>query len=324
MTEFAQQTIVDQAIASDRIDARRDRPLIVGTSEGLFWFSQSQQIELEGYSITAMTPSPDGLWAVVDRQSVWHRRWDGEWQIVASTVGNLSLNCIASLNAKALVGTSEAHLLWIADSRVEFVNSFDLAPGRDEWYTPWGGLPAVRSVAVGQAGELYANVHVGGILRSKDDGRSWQPTIDLHSDVHQVLTVPQRSIVLAATAEGLATSMDGGDSWSFDRTNLHATYSRAVAVCGETILMSTSVSPSGAKAAIYRRSLDRSGTFEKCDRGLPQWFSDNIDTGSLVARGDRVAFGTSDGQIFISDDAGLTWQQFASGLPSISCLNFLV
>lgn len=313
---------VQQAIESGGIDASRDRPLIVGTAEGLLC-SKSQQIELEGRSTTAIAPSPDGLWVVVDRQLVWHRNWDGKWQMVASPVRDLQLNCIASLNGKALVGTSEAHLLWIADGSVEFVNSFDLAPGRDEWYTPWGGPPAVRSVAVGQAGELYVNVHVGGILRSKDGGRSWQPTIDLHSDVHQVLTVPERpSFVLAATAEGLATSIDGGDSWSFDRANLHATYSRAVAVCGETILMSTSIGPSGAKAAIYRRSLDRAGTFEKCDRGLPQWFSDNIDTGSLAAIEDKVAFGTRDGQIFVSDDAGLTWQQFASGLPSIGCLNF--
>lgn len=314
---------VQQKIESSGIDVSHDFPLIVGTNEGLFWFSKSKQrIELEGHCITAIAPSPNGLWAVVNHNSVWHRDFHGEWQVVASTVQDLRLNCILPVNA-ILVGTSEAHLLWIADGSVEFVNSFDLAQGRDEWYTPWGGLPSVRSIAVGQSGELYANVHVGGILRSSDRGRSWQPTIDLHSDVHQVQTVSHRpGFVLAATAEGLATSIDGGDSWSFDRANLHATYSRAVAVCGETILISTSVGPSGAKAAIYRRALDQPGTFEKCEQGLPQWFSGNINTGSLAALKDRAAFGTSDGQIFVSDDAGLTWKQLASGLPPIHCLDF--
>lgn len=86
--------------------------------------------------------------------------------------------------------------------------------------------------------------------------------------------------------------------------------------------MSTSVGPSGGKAAIYRRSLDQPGTFEKCIRGLPQWFSDNINTGSLAALGELAAFGTSDGQIFVSSDAGLTWKQLASGLTPIHCLNF--
>lgn len=319
MTGYVQQTI-----KSVEIGENHDVRLIVGTNEGLLWFSGSEQrVELEGHTITAIAPCPDGMWAVVDQKSVWHRNSDGKWQVVASNIQNLQLLCIVLLNGKVFVGTSEAHLLAIAHGSVEFINSFDLAPGRDEWYTPWGGSPDVRSIAVGTRGELYANVHVGGILRSKDGGHSWQPTIDLHSDVHQVLTVLNRpGFVLAATAQGLATSTDGGDSWSIDRANLHATYSRAVAVCGETILMSTSVGPSGGKAAIYRRRIDQPGTFEKCDQGLPQWFLDNINTGSLAALGDKVAFGTSDGQIFISNDAGLTWKQLASGLPSINCLNF--
>lgn len=319
MTGFVQQKMELGATG-----ANQEHPLIVGTSEGLLWFAASQQwMELEGHSISAIAPSLNGLWAAVDRKSVWHRDSQGEWQVVAANVRDLQLNCIQPLSGRVLVGTSSARLFWIVDGGVEFIQSFDSAPGRDEWYTPWGGSPAVRSMAEGQSGELYANVHVGGILRSQDRGRSWQPTIDLHWDVHQVITVPNRpGVVLAATAEGLATSTDGGDSWSLDRANLHATYSRAVAVCGETVLMSTSSGPSGAKAAIYRRSLDRPGTFEKCDRGLPQWFSHNIDTGSLVALEDRAVFGTSDGQIFWSDDAGLTWKQLASDLPPIHCLNF--
>jgi hypothetical protein len=319
MTGFVQQTT-----GSSGIDIRHNQPLIVGTNEGIFLFSQSEQrIELEGYCVTAIAPSANGLWAVVDRKSVWHRDERGEWQVVVSTGQDLQLNCIEPLNGKVLVGTSDAHLLRMAHGSIKFINSFDDAPGRDEWYTPWGGPPDVRSLAVGTRGELYANVHVGGILRSKDGGQEWQPTIDLHSDVHQVLTVPNRpGLVLAATAQGLAVSKDGGDSWSFDRANLHATYSRAVAVCGETILISTSVGRSGGKAAIYRRSLDQPGTFEKCAQGLPQWFSDNINTGSLAALENKAAFGTSDGQVFVSNDAGVTWKQLASGLTSIQCLDF--
>ena len=289
MTGFVQQTT-----KSFGIDLGQDRPLIVGTNEGLFLFSGSEQrVELEGRCITAIALSSSGLWAVVDRKSVWHRDERDQWQIVAETVQDLQLLCIVPLNGKVLVGTSDAHLLQIAEGSIKFINSFDDAPGRDEWYTPWGGPPDVRSLAVGTRGELYANVHVGGILRSKDSGQEWQPTIDLHSDVHQVLTVPNRpGLVLAAVAQGLAISKDGGDSWSFDRANLHATYSRAVAVCGETVLMSTSFGPSGGKAAVYRRSLDQPGTFEKCVPGLPQWFSDNINTGSLAALESKPSFVT--------------------------------
>ncbi|MUG91151.1 hypothetical protein F7734_00995 [Scytonema sp. UIC 10036] len=298
------------------------KPLVVaGTSEGLLFLGSEQHVELQGYSIAAVASSSDGLWAIADRNSVWHRHPNGEWHQVAS-VNDLQLNCILPIESEVLVGTSKACLIRIADSGTDRLNCFESVEGRSEWYTPWGGPPDVRSMAVGQSGEIYVNVHVGGILRSNDRGQSWQPTIDVHADVHEVKTVLDRpDLVLAATAEGLAISRDRGNSWSFDRTNLHAAYSRAVAVCGETILMTASTGPRSSKAAIYRRPLNQPGTFEKCEQGLPEWFSNNINTGTLDSSGNFAAFGTSDGQIFLSSDAGLTWQQIAKDLSPISYLN---
>jgi photosystem II stability/assembly factor-like uncharacterized protein len=210
----------------------------------------------------------------------------------------------------------------VVENSLQPIGSFEQADGREEWYTPWGGLPDVRSLAVGTSGERYVNIHVGGILRSNDEGHSWQPTLDIHADVHEVRTVGDRpGLVLAATAQGLALSNDGGESWEFDQANLHATYARAVAVSGDTILMSVSLGPSGARAALYRRQLDQPGTFVKCDQGLPEWFADNINTGCLAALGSVAAFGTQDGQIFCSKDAGLTWERIEDSFSSIHSLS---
>ncbi|MBE9168621.1 exo-alpha-sialidase [Pleurocapsales cyanobacterium LEGE 06147] len=312
-------TIAKQPI-SELSDTESNATAIAGTSEGLWFLRDSQQhVELKGHPITALASDNDGLWVVDDFKSVWKRDGEGRWNKVAS-IKDWELKCILPVQGGVLAGTSEAHLIKITNERIEAIASFEEAEGRNQWYTPWGGPPAVRSMAAGSMGELYVNVHVGGILRSKDGGKSWQPTIDLHSDVHQVLTVRNRpNLVLAATAQGLAISRDGGDSWQFDLTNLHATYSRAVTICGDMILMSVSVGPHGGKAALYRRRLDDSGTFEKGQQGLPEWFSDNINTGNLTSLGNRVAFGTSEGQIFISNDAGLTWKQIGAGLPPINC-----
>ncbi|ARV59013.1 hypothetical protein BZZ01_10525 [Nostocales cyanobacterium HT-58-2] len=309
------------------------KPLVIaGTSEGLLFLDSEQHIELEGYLIAAVASSPDGLWAIsrrldasriAEHNCVWHRHPNGEWHQVAS-VNDLQLNCILPLKSAVLVGTSGACLIRIVNSSTHRINCFESVEGRSQWYTPWGGPPDVRSMAVGQSGELYVNVHVGGILRSLDQGQSWQPTIDVHADVHEVRTVLDHpELVLAATAQGLAISKDKGNSWSFDRANLHAAYSRAVAVCGETILMSASTGPHGGKAAIYRRPLNQPGTFEKCEQGLPEWFTDNINTGTLDTSGNFAAFGTSDGQIFLSSDAGLTWKQIAANLAPIHWLNLM-
>jgi hypothetical protein len=179
----------------------------------------------------------------------------------------------------------------------------------------------VRSLAVDLPGRIHANVHVGGIPRSTDGGANWEPTIDIDADVHQVVAHPSRpDVVLAASAVGLALSEDGGASWRIERDGLRSTYSRAVAVAGDPILVTASDGHRGGHAAIYRTTLGPSPGLEKCTEGLPEWFDGNIDTGWLAASGSTVVFATSDGRVFVSDDAGAKWRQAASGVPRVRWL----
>ena len=112
-------------------------------------------------------------------------------------------------------------------------------------------------------------------------------------------------------------SVDGGSRWRIEREGLHATYARAVAVAGDRILLSVSNGPRGGRGAVYRTSLEAGSTFERCTGGLPEWFDGNIDSGWLDARGSEVAFGTGDGEVFVSDDSGERWKRAATDLPSI-------
>ncbi|MEN9870290.1 MAG: hypothetical protein RLZZ171_1278, partial [Cyanobacteriota bacterium] len=60
------------------------KPLVIaGTPKGLLFLNSQQQIELKDRSITALASSPDGLWAIAERNSVWHRQPNGEWHEVA-------------------------------------------------------------------------------------------------------------------------------------------------------------------------------------------------------------------------------------------------
>src|SRR5437763_19482 len=64
-----------------------------------------------------------------------------------------------------LRGTRKARLLRIGENAaVELVGGFDRAPGRDGWYTPWGGPPDTRSISEDRQ-SVFVNVHVGGVLR---------------------------------------------------------------------------------------------------------------------------------------------------------------
>jgi photosystem II stability/assembly factor-like uncharacterized protein len=289
----------------------------VATAGGLFVIGSRRQHEFEDRDVTALARGTDSWWAITDGHAVWRRAGTADWEPVAE-VGEYRLNCVLPVENGALVGTSNAHLLRLDGGTVDLVEAFERTEGRADWYTPWGGPPDVRSLSRAP-GSLWANVHVGGILRSDDGGHSWKPTIDIDSDVHEVLASDD-GFIAAATAWGLALSDDGGVGWSFDTHNLHASYARAVGRCGDTILMTSCVGPHGGRAALYRRPVGDRGAFEKCEEGLPEWFGDNIDTGCLAASGKTAAFGTSDGEVFVSGDAGRSWERIASALPPVRWL----
>ncbi|MFQ5967006.1 MAG: WD40/YVTN/BNR-like repeat-containing protein [Acidimicrobiia bacterium] len=288
--------------------------IVVATSEGIAHIAGDEVDWVYERPVTHLTDGAAGWWAVTPKGELLARTEDG-WVTEAQIDAPWRANCVAAAPARVVVGTSEAHLVELTDRHLELVSSFEDAPSRRDWYTPWGGPPDVRSLAF--AGDrLYVNVHVGGILASDEKG--WSPTIDYHADVHHVIT--SDGLVLAASARGLAFSRDAGASWDYATRGLHATYERAVAVCGDTVLVSVSSGPRGGKAAVYRGTLD--GEWERCRSGLPEWFSDNVDTFRLIGAGPEAALGTTSGEIYRSSDAGLTWKRIATGLGSIKALEF--
>ena len=170
-------------------------------------------------------------------------------------------------------GTHGAHLVRVGldGQGNQPVPSFDAVDGRDGWYQPHGGPPSARTAAVDDEGRMYVNVHVGGIVRSDDGGHSWEPTIDIDTDVHQVATVPGRpGHVVAATARGMAFSDDYGQTWKIVDDGLFAKYARAVAVGDDMVFLSASEGPGGTKAAVYRRALYGTRRFGKCRGGFPE------------------------------------------------------
>jgi hypothetical protein len=287
--------------------------ILVATEDGVAVFDHDgRQLgqELAGRSVTALGRMREDVWAIVGGAGLW--RWSqASWSHVASLEG-VRGTCVVGIAHDVFVGTSEARLFRLAGESLEPVTSFDDAPGRSGWYTPWGGPPDTRSIANWDT-DIYVNVHVGGILRTDDGGGTWTPTIDVDADVHHVTTA--KGMVLAACAGGLSVSTDRGESWTTRTDGLDARYSRAVAVCGDAVLVSASNGPRGGNAAVYRGPL-AGGAFERCVDGLPPSFDDNIDTYCLEAfpDGSFAAFGTTEGKVFASTDQGATWDEFASGL----------
>ena len=293
--------------------------LYVGTEDGLHTLNGDGAVPIEGRKVSHVARADDGWYALVDRSEVWRSSDGSDWRALA-TVENRTLNCVVSVSGDLYVGTSNAHVYKMRDGELGQVESFDGTEGQETWHTPWGGPPDVRSMSADSSGALFANVHVGGIPRSSDGGATWEPTVPVESDVHEVFCDRDSGTVLAAAAIGLGVSDDGGATWRWDSDGVHGRYMRAGAVAGETVLASASTGPYTDKAAVYRKGLGDSGPFRKCEHGLPDWFSDNIDSMCLAARGSFAAFGTADGRVYASDDAGESWTLAAEGLSAVRCV----
>jgi hypothetical protein len=293
--------------------------VLIGTEDGLHTLGSSSRHE-PGRSVSALATDGTTWWALLDGREVVRDALSSPERIPLPE--KVRGNCLLPGPGGGLVGTSEARLFQVQGGRCDPVAAFDAVEEREKWYTPWGGPPDTRSMARDRNGTLYVNVHVGGIPISTDGGGSFEPSIDIDADIHQVASLGTRpGWVFAAGARGLSESRDGGRKWSLSDRALHASYCRAVALAGDTLLLSASTGPRGGSAAVYRRPLDDGAApFERCTEGLPERFDGNIDTHCLAASGRLAAFGTADGRVFVSEDGGRTWEEGATSLPRINCV----
>jgi len=297
--------------------------------DGLFVFTgETCHQELAGQPVRALGPNGHGgALAIVSGHSLCRRTFDGEWGTIATS--EFQLACSVAVGDVIYVGTDDARVLRVsATGKVDQLGGFDAVAGRDRWYAGSAlingqlvGPPlGIRSITATSDGTvLLANVHVGGIPRSTDGGMTWQPTVDVDSDVHEVCAHPiHPGIVIAAAAIGLCISRDSGATWTVEQEGLHASYCSAVAFSSNDILVSASADHFATQGAVYRRPIDGHGPLVPVGAGLPRWIDGIADTGCIATRASALAVADKAGNLYVSADAGRTWSHRANGLPTTS------
>ena len=308
----------------------RPQILVATWGDGLFAVSgDGRTQEFANQSVRGLAPDGrGGALAIVGGHALCRRAPKGEWATVATS--EFELSCCMAVGESIYAGTDEARMLRLRDRGgvLEPLDAFDRVAGRDGWFAGSAivngqrlGPPlGVRSVAANADGSvLFANVHVGGIPRSVDGGRSWQPTIDMHSDVHEVRAHPaDPDIVAAASAVGLCISRDAGATWAIERDGLYAPHCSAVAFSGEQIFVSASVDPFAAEGRVYCRPVRPGGDILAVEGGMPAWTEGKVDTGCIAANGSFIAVADRAGNLYGSDDFGRGWSCWSTGLPAPS------
>ena len=226
------------------------------------------------------------------------------------------IECLLILNEDPnhfLVGVESPGIYAVKEGTTERLVSFDALECRDRWHTPWGGPASLRSLARTRDGWLYADIHVGSIMRSPDLGCTWEPvTPELHDDVHQVATSRRNDDrVYANTARAVYLSNDRGTSWDHRSEGFPYLYGRAIAVHpqdADCLLATVSRGPMGEVWGRLYQSENAGRSWTHVTKGFPESTPGNIDTFQLAFTPDGQAWSVVDATLYNSQDRGLTWQ----------------
>lgn len=257
--------------------------------------------------------------AALDRGALLFHTAKGEECVETELPEPIDSLLIESPHAVALlIGTEGAHLFRFSHHQrtAHRIHTFDQLACRAHWDTPWGGPPSVRTLASTTDGWVYADIHVGSIMRSSDRGESWEPVNpQLDRDVHQVATcptVPDR--VYANTAHGVYVSSNRGNTWDHRAKDLDNRYGRAIAVHPhhpDLLLASVSDGPHGANVhAQLFRSSDCGRHWQHISGDFPASSRKNINTGHICFTADGTAWACVDNLVFIGRENGSVWEPF--------------
>jgi photosystem II stability/assembly factor-like uncharacterized protein len=124
---------------------------------------------------------------------------------------------------EVFIGTSHARLLHSKDGHsFRECAAFQKLPGRDRWtFPPPPHIPHVRSITFDphNPDTMYVGVEEGGVFRSRDRGKSFEPlNHKIYPDVHCIVVDTEDSRRLyVTTGRGVYHSNDAGASWTYVR-----------------------------------------------------------------------------------------------------------
>lgn len=340
-----------------RTDAPADE-LFFGSVDGLFvlrrdgerWSVEHSALPgLHVSSIAEHAPSGmmfagthnGGLYASADHGRTWERREQGLPEKEVYSLAVVESNGQVRLYA----GTEPAHLYVSTDLGKSWTDlpAIHEVPGTETWTFPAPPHHAhVKHIRPdpSDAQALYVSVEQGGLFKSEDGGQTFHTIFEIAgADAHRVSIPPTRPDRLYLTRgdwssgwEGVYLSTNGGADWKRlndrslgigypDATLIHPDRPDLMFIAGGVVSPPNwgKLAPTaGTKVA---RSTDAGETWHILP-GIPP--SDDAP-GNVEAMaidvwpgGFGIFAGTTDGNIFYTQDEGESWSELVRGLPAIS------
>jgi hypothetical protein len=233
----------------------------------------------------------------------------------------------------------------------------DLFAGDATSKNHWGGTPAamaygefvpgIHSIVVDPRDpqRMLVAVSCAGVLETTDGGRSWHgknrgmlndylpdPAAEWGHDPHFVAQCPgEPESLWQQNHSGVFTSNDGAGTWKrVSRPEQAVHFGFPVAVDerrGKTAWVVPAKADDERMAIggglFVGRTDDGGETWQNFRKGLPQEQAyDVVYRHALDARESRVCFGSTTGNVFVSEDRGETWTCLGHHLPPVHSVRF--
>ena len=223
-------------------------------------------------------------------------------------------------------------------------------PLREQWFGGGADHPGIHSICVDprDARHVILGVSSGGVWITRDGGRTWQPggrgmraeympperQFEPNvQDAHMVAQCPANPDTLwVQHHNGIFRSTDAAASWSEITDVKPSVFGFPVAVHPadhNTAWFIPAVKDEKRYPAdgrvVVNRTRDGGRTFETLTRGLPQEHAYDLvfrHALDVDETGDRLAFGSTTGSLWMSENGGDSWQTLSSNLPPIYAVRF--
>lgn len=215
-------------------------------------------------------------------------------------------------------------------------------PWRKGWFGGGRDTPGIHSIVLDprDSRRIFIAVSCAGVFESQDDGQSWavrnkglradflpDPSSEMGQDPHLIAACPAHPDVLWQQNHcGVFRSVDGGQLWTeISQPEGPARFGFAVAahptnpeVAWLVPAVSDEVRNAIGGAMVVCKTEDGGRSWRELRRGLPQELCfDLVYRHGLDIDGDTLAFGSTTGNLFVSDDGGETWQAVTHHLPPV-------
>ena len=249
------------------------------------------------------------------------------------------------------IGTEPGGLFQSQDGGASFslVESLWNHPSRkDHWFGGGRDHPGIHSIVVDprDSNHIYVGVSVAGVFETRDGGKTWEvknkglradflpdPQAEVGHDPHLLVACPSQPEVLWQQNHcGIFRSVDGANIWEdVTQKDGPAKFGFAVAVADNNPdqawvvpAISDEVRVAVDNSLCVCRTDDGGKSWQDFRAGLPQKDCyDIVFRHALDINGDTLCFGTTTGNLFLSNDRGETWECLNSSLPMVYSVAFV-